>query len=157
MVLLLNRDYTVLNFEDNNRCYKLGSHAYRLETNSTTQQPTLDARSVSQDSRHHATPRCHRRRLGSSPSSPALLPAFDPNKYSGEIRWFSVRIVYLTMTSVIVTTRLPLQASIASADGQFMAFICKGRGASGSSVTLSVLHHKSFTKTCHEHHIYVLM
>ena len=25
------------------------------------------------------------------------------------------------------------------------------------SVTPSVLHHKSFTKTCHEHHVYVLM
>ena len=25
------------------------------------------------------------------------------------------------------------------------------------SITHSVLHHKSFIKTCHEHHIYVLM
>ena len=25
------------------------------------------------------------------------------------------------------------------------------------SVTTSVLHHKSFTKTCHKHHVYVLM
>jgi len=32
---------------------------------------------------------------------------------------------------VIVTTRSPLQGSVPSAGGQFVAFICKGRGASG--------------------------
>jgi hypothetical protein len=36
------------------------------------------------------------------------------------------------MTSVIATTRTPLQASISLADSQFVAFICKGRSASGS-------------------------
>jgi len=35
------------------------------------------------------------------------------------------------MTSVIVTTRSPLQGLISSAGSQFVAFICKGRGASG--------------------------
>jgi hypothetical protein len=38
------------------------------------------------------------------------------------------------MTSVIAITRSPLQASILSAYGQFVAFICKGRGASRSSL-----------------------
>jgi hypothetical protein len=34
------------------------------------------------------------------------------------------------MTSVIATTRSPLQASISSVGVQFMAFICKENGAS---------------------------
>ena len=41
-------------------------------------------------------------------------------------------IVFLAMTSVIATTRSLLQASISSADSQFVAFMCKGMGASRS-------------------------
>jgi hypothetical protein len=51
------------------------------------------------------------------------------------------------MTSVIATTRSPLQASISSADGQFMVFICKGvllgdpckDNDSGSSISSSMV------------------
>jgi hypothetical protein len=39
--------------------------------------------------------------------------------------------MFLAMTSMIVTTRLPLQASISSVRGQFVTFICKGKSASG--------------------------
>ena len=35
--------------------------------------------------------------------------------------------MFPAITSVIVTTKSPLQASISSACGQFVAFICKGR------------------------------
>jgi hypothetical protein len=38
------------------------------------------------------------------------------------------------MTSVIATTKSSLQALISSTEGQFVAFICKGRGASESSL-----------------------
>ena len=41
--------------------------------------------------------------------------------------------MFLAMTSVIAMTRSPLQASISSTGGQFVAFICKGRGTSRSS------------------------
>jgi len=40
--------------------------------------------------------------------------------------------MFSTMTSAIATIRLPLQASISLAGGQFVVFIYKGRGASGS-------------------------
>jgi len=36
--------------------------------------------------------------------------------------------------------------------------VCKPKDSFGGEiVTPSVLHRKSFTKTCHEHHVYVLM
>ena len=38
-----------------------------------------------------------------------------------------------------------------------LGFKVNNYGSGGLSVTPSVLHHKSFTKTCHEHHFYELM